>query len=111
MAATHEDKDFNPPDLTPFMSRLKDRADAVLKAERSTITAGLPGERPLAQWEHSGISVRRMSEDEQCILRISIGGGAPEGEPQLDYCVFRGDPHRCLFLMERAVEAMRSKLP
>ena len=71
MAQTHEDRTHG----TEFLRRLTQRADDMVRDKQSENTAGKEGEEPLAEWKHKGVSVRHMPDDEQGILRISIGGG------------------------------------
>lgn len=89
-------------DATEFMSRHDQRAREMLALGLSKLAAGDP---PLAEWSHRGMNVERLPDDEQRILRISIGGG--DHLPiNGDYCVFRGDRLACLRLLRKAVEAV-----
>lgn len=99
---THEDAQHK----TSFIERLRERADAAEKAKASVITSGAHGEKALAEWKSGGISVRHMPDDEQGILRISIGGG--KTPVPVEYCVFRGDLGQCIALLERAIVALRA---
>ena len=99
---THEDRD--PRD---FMQLLQQRADAMERRGLSQITAGKPGEQILEEWESNGVHVRHMPDDQQKILRVSIGGGeiAPV---ELNYCVFRGPHGACVDLLRKALAALES---
>lgn len=106
---SHLDRDYVRPTETPideFMGRLGARAADALKTSASVITAGAPGEKALAEWEYGRVQIRQLPEDEQRILRISLGGGIAQAE--IDYCVFRGDRTRCAYLLELAAEALRA---
>src|SRR6185369_18079838 len=99
---THEDSD------SPFMRRLRERADQVSAARGSEITAGKPGEKPPAEWFANGVNVKRLPDDEQGILRISIGGGDLTPE-RMNYCVFRGDREACMKLLRAALIALGNR--
>jgi hypothetical protein len=88
-----------------FMRRLQGRASEMVERGESQITGGKPGEQPLAEWDYAGVGVRHMPEDEQGIIRISIGGG--DTPVPLDYCVIRGDIGKCIDLLRRAERALR----
>lgn len=97
---THFDSDSG-----DFLRRLQERADSMERRGLSQITSGKSGEPILEEWESHGVHVRRMPDDEQQILRISIGGGtlAPV---ELNYCVFRGPHGACVDLLRKALAAM-----
>lgn len=71
----------------------------------SVVAAGSPGEPILAEWDRGRIHVVKRPDDEQGILRISVGGGIER--VKLDYCVFRSDRTACAFLLEQAALALR----
>lgn len=98
---THEDSDAR----QTFIDRLRERAKQCVNDCASEITIGKPDEKPLAVWKHDGIYVTHMPDDEQGILRISIGGGSEI--VSLDYCTIRGGVGKCIDLMERAIAALR----
>ena len=106
---THRNEDFM--SRSEWLKSLKAKADRMVEDGKSSITAGCPGEKALAEWEHGVdpdvIQVRQMPEDEHGILRISVGGGASLAN--VNYCVFRGDRTRCAYLLEEAAKAMRAK--
>jgi hypothetical protein len=54
----------------------------------------------------------QLLDDEQGILRISVGGllGGPLDGVDANYLVFRGDPAKCLWMLERAAHALRDRL-
>ena len=103
---SHMDDD-TPVETRNQFDRLKERAETGRKHRLADITAGKPGEKALAEWEHEGLLVRHMPDDEQGILRISIGGGVSWA--QLEYCVYRGDTTRCAYMLEQAAKALRNK--
>lgn len=99
---THDDRDFR----REWMERLQQRAASMVRNKQSEITAGKQDEQPLAEWKAHGVGVRHMPDDEQGILRISVGGG--EDLPiSLNYCVFRGSIGQCIDLMHKAIRALR----
>ena len=100
---THSDNDGL---HNEFMDRLKRRALAMTKNKESGITAGKEGEMELMSWKHGKICVKHLPDDEQGILRISLGGG-PTPVP-MDYCVIRGSVGQCIELLERAIAALRA---
>ena len=86
--------------------RLRERASEMLRKNLSTITAGEAHEQPLGEWEApNGVHVKRLPDDEQGILRVSVGGGIQSVD--INYCVFRGDPIKCAFLLDMAAAAIR----
>ena len=90
-----------------FMGTLEKRARRMMAAGESHITAGKPGEKPLA--EHMAVNemfVSQLADDEQGVLRISIGGGILHVRGQGNYCVFRGDRVKCRFLLQMAIAAL-----
>lgn len=92
-----------------FMTELERKAARIKAEARSKITGGAPGEKSLAEWEHGSVHVRQLPNDEQGILRISIGGG--ENLPvNLNYCVFRGDLAACAAMLRKALGALESHL-
>ena len=96
---THEDRDF--------YERLEQRAAEAVKHDMSRITGGMSGEPELAAWESHGIHAIQRPNDEQGILRISIGGGVPGHD--INYLVFRGPADLCESLMLRALQAIRAR--
>ena len=98
---THEDLTHR----SVFLEKLHQRASEMTRNKESEITAGRDGEEPLAKWKHGGVSVCHMPEDEQGILRISVGGS---DVVPLNYCVIRGDLGRCIDLLEKAIKALRA---
>lgn len=70
---THSDSDAVLPN--PFMERLQERAEYMRDRKLSEITAGKHDEPVLDEWKHGAITVTKRPDDEQAILRISIGGG------------------------------------
>ncbi len=97
---THQDCDFD-------WDRLRKRTDRMVQNKQSEITAGKPGEKPLGEYDFRGMGIRRMPEDEQCILRVSVGAGTMGASQKVRYCVFRGDPGACAHLLEEAAKAIR----
>jgi len=101
MAMTHMNSNHS------FLERLRERADAAEKAAASTITAGTDAEQELGSWKASnGIHCRHMPDDEQGILRLSIGGG-DHLPAKMNYVVVRGKIGQCIELLEKALVALR----
>lgn len=103
MAMTHEDSSHD----GGFIQRLRERAELAERAAASTIAAGSSVEQELGSWKASnGIHCRHMPDDEQGILRLSIGGG--DHLPQkMNYVVIRGKVGQCIELLEKALVALR----
>lgn len=95
---THRD-DNHP---TDFIKRLRERATE--DKPHSRITAGADGEPILAQWKSNGVFVRHLPDDEQGILRISVGGS--ETPVNLNYLTFRGSHGKCVDLLRKALAAL-----
>ena len=72
----------------------------------SEITSGKPDEKPLAFWKYDGMSVTVLPDDEQKIIRISVGGC--DAPLPMHYCTIRGEVGRCIELLEKAVAALRA---
>lgn len=96
---THEDRDF--------IDRLHRRAASMMRNGASEITAGRADEVALLEYKSHGVHVRQLPPDEQGILRISIGGGIEKLD--CNYCVFRGDRAKCVFLLRAALNAMEAE--
>ena len=99
---THEDGSH----VGEFLRRLKERATQMKQDRASEITGGKDGEKELARWDAEGIQCIHRPEDEQGVLRISVGGG--ETPVPLNYCVIRGDLGQCIELLEKAARALRA---
>lgn len=100
---SHQDDDSL--QLDPkFWPRLQRRAEGMKEYGLSQITGGKPDEPVLDQWQHGVMHIIQRPDDEQGILRISIGGGVKGAD--LDYCVFRGKRQQCLDLLRAAVRAL-----
>ena len=97
---THRDKDFR----DDWLRSLEEKADRMQSAGESQITAGKPDEVALATWKSHKVGVMRLPDDEQGILRISIGES--EEPVPLAYCVFRGEHNACCKLLRKALAAM-----
>lgn len=107
---THDDRDFRSPIPEPkehFEAKLERRANRMVRDHSSQITAGRPGERAEASWMACGIHVTKLPDDEQGILRVSVGGGVAGFDA--DYCVFRGDQRRCVGLVRAALNALEAR--
>lgn len=96
---THDDMDFD-------MRRLEERASRMAREGLSQITSGKRGEQALAKYDAQGVHVVKMPDDEQGILRISIGGGIPN--VNVNYCTYRGDKQRCIEMIEKALGALKA---
>lgn len=101
---THDDYQHRINEAARFMERLKQRA--AQDKGKSQITAGHESEIPLARWKHGDVQVTHYPDDEQGILRISIGGG--HTPVPLNYCVIRGGVGQCIELLEKAIAALRA---
>lgn len=103
MAMTHENSSHS----SGFIERLQQRADLAERAAASTIAAGASVEEELGAWKASnGIHCRHMPDDEQGILRLSIGGG-DHLPAKMNYLVIRGKVGQCIELLEKALVALR----
>lgn len=100
MAMTHSDSDHMG---SEFMKLLQQRATTMEEKQQATITAGKPGEIVLKHWKYDNMYVMKLPNDQQGILRVSVGGGRAE----VDYVSFRGDRARCALLLERAAKALK----
>ena len=101
---THHDRNH---DITAFMGKLQGRAAKAVKDKTSQITTGKPGETPLSRWKGSnGVHVTHMPDDEQGILRISLGGGE-ELPVTMNYMTIRGGVGQCIDLLEKAIVALK----
>lgn len=87
-----------------FMKRLQERANAAVSKGQSQIAGGRPGEAVLEEWQTYGVHVRHLPNDEQGILRISVGGG--DTPVPLNYLVFRGSHVQCVDLLRKALRAL-----
>jgi hypothetical protein len=99
---SHNDQDALPAN---FWNRLETRAERMMAKGESQITAGAPGEPVLKEWRHRTMCIVQRPDDEQNILRISVGGGVVGAD--ISYCVFRGDRTQCANLLEQAAVALR----
>lgn len=100
---SHLDDDFR---RDMFMGRLAERAEEIRSQGRSQITGGREGEEPITQWKRRGIHVAQLPDDEQGILRISIGGGS-DTPVELNYLTFRGKHSKCVDLLRKALVALQ----
>ena len=105
---THDDKDAMEAKFREeiFLKKLEERAGKMKERKMSEITAGKENEPIIAQWRAHGMQVTVRPDDEQGILRISVGGGDKTPVP-LNYCTVRGDIGACIKLLERAIRALR----
>lgn len=92
---THSDKDF--------LDQLEARADRMRENLESRITAG---DAAIEEWTDEGITVRRLPNDPQGILRISVGGC--DIPTRLHYCTFRGEREACIRELESALRALKA---
>lgn len=75
--------------------------------KRNIVTAGKEGEPALEKWNACSTAVQKLPDDERGILRISVGG---DGDQRIGYyCVFRGDRHKCLKALRKAVAALEAR--
>ena len=89
--------------------RLQERMQKACDEGTNLITAGRDGERVLFNEPARGVLVRRLPDDPDRVLRISIG--CPEWDSQQAYLVFRGESSRVYDLLRKALKAMQSTLP
>lgn len=87
------------------VENLERRAAEMSERGENLITAGRDGERVLGEWRRRGVLIRRMEDDPDRVLRISIG--APEWAGNQAYLVFRGEPFKVRDLLRRAEKALR----
>lgn len=108
---THNDSDFRireqlqSAEKKKFLDELEERAAKLRSLGASQITGGTDGEPVLAEWQaQNGMYCVRRPDDEQGILRISVGGGVQTVD--VNYCVYRGDLAKCLHLLRMAICAL-----
>jgi hypothetical protein len=99
---THDDRDALPPG---WLDSLRVKAQKMVEAGESQITAGKPDEKPLTDYRRGGVAVTQLPEDEHGILRLSIGCH-PDAPIDTAYLVFRGDRGKCQSLLRRALKAL-----
>ena len=116
MGQTHRDDDSPPADQMrelfsdneDEMARLEKRASEMMGAHASAITAGKPDEEPGVTVEVDakslvkGVHITKRPDDEQGILRISIGGVIGD----FCYCTYRGDRKACRAMLKAAIRAL-----
>ena len=102
---SHNDRPDHHQHLPDWLAHLRTKAEAMVAAGESQITAGKPGEQARAEYRRAGVSVRHLPDDEHGILRISIGGH-PDQPMDSSYLVFRGDRGQCQSLLRRALKAL-----
>jgi hypothetical protein len=73
------------------------------------ITVGRDGEQVLFDEAHAGILFRRLPDDPDRVLRVSIG--VPEWDSQQAYLIFRGDPAKVFDLPRRSYKQMQNLMP
>jgi hypothetical protein len=98
------DTHFDNQHRSKFMDTLRSRA---IEAKAEKISMITSEGTPICEWQgKNGMFCRRLPDDEQGILRISIGGG--EDLPvTLNYLSVRGKIGQCIALMEKALSALR----
>jgi len=102
---THDDAQDHQELQQEFMKHLEQHAKKIVKEQRSQITAGYPGEKPLGSGDHRGMHVRHMPDDPHGIIRISCGGG--DHLPiRCDYLTVRGDLGACMIQLQKAIQAL-----
>lgn len=95
---------FEADEVESRMDTVKAKAERMLAAKESVITAGAPGEAVLAEETHNRVCVRKLPDDPLDVLRISVGEAVGIGDSA--YCVIRGDKLAALELLRRAVRAL-----
>jgi len=85
-------------------SSLIKRAEEMTLRRENEITAGAIGEDVLYEGHHKGVFVRRLPDDPNGVVRISLGCAQEEGSA---YLVVRGNPLGISRLLDKAVSAFR----
>jgi hypothetical protein len=73
------------------------------------ITAGQDGEQVIFNKTHGGILFRRLPDDPDRVLRVSIG--MPEWDTNQAYLIFRGDPAKVFDLLRRSYKQIQKMMP
>lgn len=97
---SHIDNDHE--ERNRIINELKLKSELLCDLGKNRIT----NDKVILEWKHDGIRVQMLPDDQHGVLRVSIGG-----HPEMDrseYCNFRGDQGRCITLLERCLEAMKS---
>ncbi len=102
---THRDDDMSL-EAKKFFGTLETRAESMKRDRLSEITGGKEDEPVLDEWDVGDLHVVHRPDDEQGILRVSVGGGSQI--LKLDYCVFRGNRTACAYMLEQAAKALRA---
>ena len=90
-----------------FLDRLSEQAAIAVKNGTSQITAGAPGEQPLATWTASnGVYAAQMPGDPHEIASINVKCGQ-DRLYQVDYVTIDGTISECIELLEAAIVALR----
>ena len=88
-----------------ILDELKAKSEVLSDLGKNRVT----NDRVVEEWVHARMRVQMLPDDQQGVLRISIGGH-PDLHPS-DYCNFRGDQGKCIALLETALAAMKSHTP
>lgn len=94
--------------IAEHLANLERRALGMSERQQNVVTAGHDGEQVLHEAQHKGFLIRRMPDDPDRVLRISVG--APEWDRNQAYLVFRGKPDAVCRLLERSLGALRRAL-
>jgi hypothetical protein len=100
---THFDSDHGK--KRDVLQELRLKSELLTELGKNRVT----NDRVLEEWQHCGVRVQMLPDDEQGVLRISIGGH-PDHKPS-EYCNFRGDQGRCISLLQRCLAAMQAHTP
>jgi hypothetical protein len=87
------------------LASLERRGEEMTLRRENEITAGKIGEEVLLEVQAKNLLVRRLPDDPDGVLRISLGSLGERG-----YLIFRGDPSEIDLLLARAVKALRKVL-
>lgn len=87
------------------LKNLEKRASEMKAAGLSQITSGRDGEEAIESYDFKSVHVKKLPDDPDGVLRISIGGGKTIEGP-INYCVYRGNKDRCISALKRALLAM-----
>lgn len=100
---SHMDRDHGGESTADILRHLRAKAEVLGDLGKNRVANG----KVIRQWDAGGIRVQELPEDEQGVIRISIGGH-PEITPS-EYCNFRGDQSKAIDLLERCLAAMKSE--
>lgn len=95
-------------EIAEKMESLRKRAERLTVNKQNEITAGQDGERVLFESVRRGVLIRRLEDDPDGVLRISIGEALYAAGSA--YCIFRGSPESIERLLQKALRAVRRSI-